>query len=125
MFFLAFFAKKMNFNHSILIPANISILPIYILHQTLIIVIGFYVVDMELNMLLKFTIITLTAIPSAVLLYKLIQTNNVSRFLFGMKKKAPKKPLVSYSTFVNSQKVQLQPIVPSTPNSKHNKNEII
>ena len=125
MFFLAFFAKKMNFNHSILIPANISILPIYILHQTLIIVIGFYVVDMELNMLLKFTIITLTAIPSAVLLYKLIQNNNVSRFLFGMKKKAPKKPLVSYSTFVNSQKVQLQPIVPSTPNSKHNKNEII
>ena len=82
--------------------------------------IGFYVVDMELNFLLKFTTITLTAIPSAVLLYKLIQTNNVLRFLFGMKKKAPKKALVPHSTFVNSQTVQLQPIVHNTANSKHN-----
>ena len=125
MFFLAFFSRNLNFSHTILIPANISILPIYVLHQTLIIIIGYYVVDTDLNLFMKFTIITLTAIPSAVLLYKLIQTNNVSRFLFGMKKKAPKKALVSYSTFVNSQKVQLQPIVPSTQNSKHNKNEII
>ena len=34
--------------------------------------------------LIIFTIITLTEIPATVLLYKLIQTNNVMRFLFGM-----------------------------------------
>jgi len=95
MFFLAFFAKHLNFNHSILIPANTSILPIYILHQTLIIVIGFYVVNMDLNIFLKFTIIALTAIPASVFIYKIIQTNNVLRLLFGLKAKPKKKTIPS------------------------------
>ena len=125
LFFLGFFAKHMNFKHSILVPANISILPIYILHQTLIIVIGFYVVGLELTIFSKFLIITFTAIPAAVALYKIIQTNNVLRFLFGLKKKAPKKVLSSQSTFVNSQRVQLQPIKQSPSNLEQKKNETI
>jgi hypothetical protein len=95
LFFLGFFAKYMNFRHSILVPANISILPIYVLHQTLIIVIGYYVVGTDINMFLKFIIITFTAIPAAILLYKIIQTNNVLRFLFGLKKKQKIEPLKS------------------------------
>jgi len=95
MFFLAFFARNLNFNHSMLIPANTSILPIYILHQTLIIVIGFYVVSLELNIFLKFAIIALTAIPASVLIFKIIQTNNVLRFLFGLKTKPKKKSILS------------------------------
>ena len=91
MFFMAFFAKYMNFKHSILVPANISILPIYVLHQTLIIVIGYYVVNTDLSILLKFIIIAFTAIPAAVLLYKIIQINNVLRFLFGLKRKQKKE----------------------------------
>jgi len=98
MFFLAFFARHLNFNHSRLIAANTSILPIYILHQTLIIVIGFYVVNMDLNIFLKFAIITLTAIPASVFIYKIIQTNNVLRFLFGLKAKPKKKPIPSGQT---------------------------
>ncbi len=90
LFFLGFFASKMNFNHSILVPANISILPIYVLHQSLIIVFGYYIVGLELGTFTKFIIIAFTAIPAAVLLYKIIQTNNVLRFLFGLKIK-PKK----------------------------------
>ena len=81
----------MNFKHSILVPANISILPIYVLHQTLIIVIGYYVVNTDLSILLKFIIIAFTAIPAAVLLYKIIQINNVLRFLFGLKRKQKKE----------------------------------
>ena len=95
MFFLAFFARNLNFNHAMLIPANTSILPIYILHQTLIIAIGFYVVNLELNILLKFAIIALTAIPASVLIFKIIQTNNVLRFLFGLKTKPKKKSIPS------------------------------
>ena len=91
MFFLGLFARKMNFYHSVLIPANISILPIYVLHQTLIIVFGYYIVGLELNPYIKFLIIVFTAIPVSVVLYKLIQTNNVTRFLFGLKPKAREK----------------------------------
>lgn len=85
MFFLALFARTMNFNHKLLIPANISILPVYVLHQSLIIVFGYYIVGTELNSWLKFLAIAFSAIPASILLYKLIQTNNVTRFLFGLK----------------------------------------
>lgn len=68
-----------------LIPVNVCILPIYILHQTLIIIFGYYIVGLEVNLYLKFLIITVTAIPVALLSYKIIQTNTISRFLFGLK----------------------------------------
>ncbi len=95
LFFLGFFAKHMNFKHSILVPANISILPIYVLHQSLIIVFGYYIVGLELGTFTKFIIIACTAIPASILLYKIIQTNNVLRFLFGLKKKPKKTPVYS------------------------------
>ena len=85
MFFLALFARTMNFRHRLLIPANISILPIYVLHQTLIIVFGYYIVQLDLPLGLRFLGIVLTAIPASVLIYKVIATNNVTRFLFGLK----------------------------------------
>lgn len=85
LFFVGLFAKVMDFNHRWLIPANVSILPIYVLHQTLIIVFGYYVVGLDLNLFVKFLLIAFTAIPASVGLYKIIQTNNMSRFLFGLK----------------------------------------
>lgn len=90
LFFLGFFARTMNFNHSILIPANISILPIYVLHQSLIIVFGYYIVGLEINIFLKFIAIVFSAIPASILLYKVIQTNNITRFLFGLKPRSRK-----------------------------------
>ncbi len=85
LFFLALFANKMNFKHSILLPANISILPIYVLHQSLIIVFGYYVVALEIGLLSKFVLIALTSIPASIVIYKLIETNNLTRWLFGLK----------------------------------------
>ena len=125
LFFLGFFAKHMNFKHSILVPANISILPIYVLHQSLIIVFGYYIVGLELGTFTKFIIIAFTAIPASILLYKIIRTNNVIRFLFGMKKKAQKKSLVAQSSFVNSQQVQLEPILTDSTLIKRKQNEVI
>ena len=57
---------------------------------------------------LKFVIIAFTAIPAAVLLYKIIQTNNFMRFLFGIKKKEMKKNFIHQSSFVNLSEDQLQ-----------------
>ncbi len=85
LFFLGFFAKAMDFQHRLLVPANVSILPIYVLHQTLIIVFGYYVVGMEASPFAKFVLIFGTAIPVSILLYQLIRTNNLTRVLFGLK----------------------------------------
>ncbi|MCX2718645.1 acyltransferase family protein [Lentiprolixibacter aurantiacus] len=91
LFFLGLFATKLDCKHSLLRPANISILPVYILHQTLIIVIGYYIILTDLNLFIKFGIIAFTAIPASILLYQLIRTNNITRFVFGLK--PPKKHL--------------------------------
>lgn len=85
MFLLALFARTMNFRHRLLVPANVSILPIYVLHQTLIVVFGYYIVQLDMPMGLRFIGIVLTAIPASILLYKVIATNDVTRFLFGLK----------------------------------------
>lgn len=85
LFFLGLFAKTMTAKHHLLVPANISILPIYILHQTLIILFGYYIISLELSLFIKFILITITAIPASVFLYKLIETNRITRFLFGLK----------------------------------------
>ena len=92
LFFLGLFAKAMDFNHKLLVPANISILPVCVLHQTLIIVFGYYIISFDINLFIKFVMIAMTAIPASILLYQLIRTNNLTRFLFGL------KPLVKKPT---------------------------
>jgi hypothetical protein len=95
LFFLALFARKMNFNHKIIVPANTSILPIYLLHQTLIIVFGYYIVLWDINLFIKFIAIALTSIPTSILIYRIIQTCNPLRFLFGLKPLKPKERAIS------------------------------
>ncbi|HAA21765.1 MAG TPA: hypothetical protein DCP28_24470 [Cytophagales bacterium] len=96
LFFVGLFARTLDFNHRLLVPANISILPIYVLHQTLIIVFGYYIVILPMNLYLKFLLVVFTALPASLLLYHVIRTNNLIRFLFGLKRlsRSPKENTV-------------------------------
>lgn len=87
MFFVGLAAKKLDFNHKFLQPANAAILPIYILHQTLIVVFGFYIIQFNASIVVKFLLIACTSILSSVLLYMVLKRFNLLRFLFGMKTK--------------------------------------
>ena len=67
-------------------------LPFYILHQTPIVVIGFYVVPWEVSVLVKYIVITLSSLVVTLLLYDIgVRRTRLTRFLFGMK---PEKELV-------------------------------
>lgn len=88
MFFVGLAAKKLNFNHKFIQPANTAILPIYILHQTLIVVFGFYIIQLHTSILVKYLLIAGTAIPTSVLLYLVLKRFSLLRFLFGVKIKA-------------------------------------
>ena len=57
MFFFGLSQKVLNFNSKLLQSLNVAILPIYILHQTVIVVIGYYIVQFELSIMTKFLII--------------------------------------------------------------------
>ena len=66
--------------------ANDAVLPFYLLHQTVIVAIGYYVVPWHTSALLKFLIISLTALAITLLLYEVvIKRTRLTRFLFGMK----------------------------------------
>jgi len=111
MFFVGLAAKKLNFNHKFLQSANTAILPIYILHQTLIIVFGYYIIQMNTTIFFKFLLIAGTAIPSSVLIYVVVQKNNVLRFLFGLKTESKNKTeipsvtkteIIAFNAIINS-----------------------
>ena len=63
-------------------------MPFYILHQTIILVIGFYIIGRGLSIMVKYLIISTGSILLIMVLYELlINRINIFRFLFGMKLK--------------------------------------
>jgi len=105
MFFVGLAAKKLNFNHKFIQPANTAILPIYILHQTLIVVFGYYIIQLDAPIIIKYLLIAGTAIPSSVLLYLLVKRFGLLRLMFGLKTETKKNANV-----ISQEKNILQPI---------------
>ncbi|MDR9459179.1 MAG: acyltransferase [Dehalococcoidia bacterium] len=66
--------------------------PLYILHQTIIVIIGFYVVQWDIAVAAKFTVIVTLSLASTVLIYDLVvRRTAITRFLFGMKPRVKKR----------------------------------
>jgi peptidoglycan/LPS O-acetylase OafA/YrhL len=60
--------------------------PYYILHQTVIVIIGFYVVQWQVGLAVKYLVILAAAIAVTALIYELlVRRFNLFRFLFGMR----------------------------------------
>lgn len=85
VFFFGISQRKLNINKRYLDSLNTSVLPIYILHQTVIIGIGFYVISTNYSVLIKFLIILISSLITTILLYQIIKRFNALRFIFGMK----------------------------------------
>jgi len=78
--------RHLNFGNRFLSYANEAVLPFYILHQGLIVVIGFFVTQLELGVAAKYFIMVTASFASIMLLYEvLVKRNPVGRFLFGMR----------------------------------------
>jgi len=83
-----FGSRHLNFSNRFLKYGNEAVLPFYILHQTVILTIGYYIVQSDMAMSAKFLIIAVTSSLTIVALYEvLIRRVNLLRFLFGMKLK--------------------------------------
>ncbi|NOT73534.1 MAG: acyltransferase family protein [Cyclobacteriaceae bacterium] len=85
LYFVSLFSRKFNFNVPILAELNKSILPVYILHQSIIVVAGYYIIKYVENGLLEFALIVLITIISLIVIYNFIKLFKATRFLFGMK----------------------------------------
>ena len=86
---LAFFGfgfKHLTRSKPILSYANEAVLPFYILHQTVLLSVGYFVVQWKIPDLLKWMVIFAISFPVVMGLYEFgIRRFNVMRFLFGMK----------------------------------------
>lgn len=77
-----------NKKSDLLKKCNEAIYPFYILHQTVIVVLGYYIIRLDLGILSKMGLLLLTSFPLIVVLYRvLIYPFKIPRILFGMKKK--------------------------------------
>jgi len=84
--FIGFAGKYLNTNTSFLKYANEAVLPFYILHQTVLLVIGFFIVQWNIPDPVKWLIIAVFSFGTIIALYEVaIRRANVLRVLFGMK----------------------------------------
>lgn len=88
VFMLSLGAKYLNFKSKTLTYSNEAVLPFYILHQTIILAVGWYVVRWNMGILPKFIIISALSFAIIMALYEgLVRHFNPVRFLFGMRPK--------------------------------------
>jgi len=84
-YFVSLFSRKFNLNNKILTGLNRSILPVYIVHQSIIVVVGFYIIKYIDNGFLEFILIVLATIIASIWAYYFIKRFKATRFLFGLK----------------------------------------
>jgi len=84
--FLGFGRKDFSFSSPLLTYANQAVLPFYILHQPVLLCIGYFVVRWQIPDALKYMVIALPSFFMTVVIYEfLVRRNNLLRPLFGMK----------------------------------------
>ena len=85
VFFLGAAKVNLNFSNAFLNYSNEAVLPFYILHKTIILVIGFTMAAMPLHLAAKFVILLITAFIATMILYEfVVKRVPVLRFLVGL-----------------------------------------
>jgi glucan biosynthesis protein C len=83
---LGFAMKHLRFGNRFLAYTGEAVLPFYILHQNVLLWVGFFVVGWAVPDLAKYLIIALSSLLIIMLLYEyLVRRHNVLRILFGMR----------------------------------------
>lgn len=86
MTFLGFASRHLNFSNGFLKYANEAVLPFYILHQTVIVAVGFFIRDWGLAVFPKYLFLATVSFLIIMGLYEFVARRvSFLRFLFGMK----------------------------------------
>lgn len=89
---LGFAKRHLNFTNRFLRYTTQAVYPFYILHQTLIVAFGYYVVQWQLPVVLKLIILVVGCFASLLLLYHwVIKPFVITRVLYGLKPKEAKR----------------------------------
>ncbi len=84
--FIGFSLKSLNRNNSFLNYANEALLPFYIMHQTVLLCFGYFILQWQIPDAVKWLLIAVGSFVLIMLLYEFaVRRFNILRFLFGMK----------------------------------------
>lgn len=84
---------------------NESVYPFYILHQTVMIITGYYIIQFNIGVGLKFLLILISTFGGSLFVYELlIKRINLFRVLFGMKTKSRHKQFGQYQNIKETAK---------------------
>jgi glucans biosynthesis protein C len=85
---LIFLARRWgDFNNRFLQYSNEAVLPFYLMHATFIISIGYYVIPLNINLLVKFIIIALSSLGATLSTFEILKRFKLTRILIGMRKR--------------------------------------
>jgi len=77
--------RFLNFKNKVIDYANEAVLPVFVIHPTVILIIAFYILPLNLDPGIKFLIVSTTALIATLVLYELlIRRIKVLRWLFGL-----------------------------------------
>jgi surface polysaccharide O-acyltransferase-like enzyme len=80
-------SKHLAFPNRLLKYASAAVLPFYILHQSVIVIFGFFFIDWSVSVMLKYLVLSTVSFITIMLIYEfLIKRFGPLRFLFGMKR---------------------------------------
>lgn len=104
--------KYINKKHRILNYVNEAVYPFYILHQTIIVILTYYVVQVADSILSKYVFIVFVTFALSMMIYHLIiRPNNLLRYLFGM---SPKRKNIESSLLRSDSVTSVTPIKAKT-----------
>ncbi len=84
--FLGYAKRYLNFNNQLLQVANEAIYPFYILHQTIIVIIAYYIVQVQEDIIAKYLFLTFVSFVLSIGIYAFfVKPYKITRVLFGMK----------------------------------------
>jgi glucan biosynthesis protein C len=90
VFLLSLGGRYLNFNNRVLAYANEAVLPFYVFHQTVILIVGYFIIRLNMGILPKFLIIAVLSFAAIMALYEYaVRPSALMRFLFGMRAQRP------------------------------------
>jgi len=90
MIFLGYGRQHLSFSNGLLRWARDASYPVYILHQTLIVAIGYYVIQMQWSPWTKYAVVLIATMTGCLVLYEgVVRRFALTRVLFGMKGNVP------------------------------------
>lgn len=94
--------KFLNRTSNLLRYASEAAMPFYLLHMTFSVITGYFVVQLNAPVMVKYPLIVLVATGLTLLAYELVRRWNVTRLLFGMKSTKKDAPVSSITSIAQN-----------------------